>query len=67
MIKLVQTMYKTRNITNFKTAKTALNLLTSNNDINKFQTLLTTLVEQAELNAEKVKNKTYIKQPKIYY
>ena len=41
MIHLVQHMYKTRDITNFITAKTALDLLTSNNDINTFQSLFT--------------------------
>ena len=41
MLKLVQHMYKARDITNFETTKTALDLLTSKNDINKFQTLFT--------------------------
>ena len=40
MLNLVQHMYKARDIT--KTAKTALYLLTSKHDINKFQTLFTT-------------------------
>ena len=38
-IQLVQYMHTTRYITNFKTANTALDLLTSYNDFNKFQTL----------------------------
>ena len=37
MIKLIQTLYKSRDIKKHKTADMALNLLTSNNDFNKFQ------------------------------
>ena len=39
MINTVQNMYKLRDITNFKTADMALNLLTSNHDFNKFKTV----------------------------
>jgi hypothetical protein len=38
-------MYKSRDITNFKTATTALDLLTSNNDFNKFQQVFTTIIK----------------------
>ena len=64
MIKLVQHMYKARDITNFKTAKTALDLLTSKNDINKFQTLLTKITQQTDKKTDKVKIKTEIKREK---
>ena len=40
MINQVRDMYKLRDIANFKTTNTALNLLTSDNDFNKFQTSL---------------------------
>ena len=43
MINLVQHMYQARDITNLNTAKTSLDLLTSKNDINKFQTRFTTV------------------------
>ena len=54
-------MYKTRDITNFKTAKTALDLLTSNNDINKFQSRFTKITQLTTKNTDKVKIKTYTK------
>jgi hypothetical protein len=45
MIKLVQDMYKIRDITNFKTAITALDLLTSKNDFDKFQQVFTNIIK----------------------
>ena len=62
MLKLCQFMYKTRDITNFKTAKPALHLLTSNNGINKFQTLYTTIKNNTQ--KQKVKIKQHIKHQK---
>ena len=62
MINLVQHMYKARDITNFKTAKTALVLFTSSNDINKFQTLFTKKTQLTTKKTYKVKLKTNIKQ-----
>ena len=38
-------MYTRRDITNFKTANTALNLLTSYNEFNKFQTLFNNIAK----------------------
>ena len=38
MIKIVQNMYKSRDITNVKTAKLAIDSLTMNDDFNKFKT-----------------------------
>ena len=64
MIKVVQDMYKTRNITNFKTANTALNLLTSGNDFNKFKTLYTKITQQTIKKTETTKIKKEIKQQK---
>ena len=64
MINLVQHMYKARDITNFKTAKTALDLLTSTNDINKFQTRFTKITQLTTKKTDKVKIKTDIKQQK---
>jgi hypothetical protein len=46
MIKIIQDMYKSRDITNFKTATTALDLLTSKNDFNKFQQTFKTIITQ---------------------
>ena len=43
MIKLVRDMYKTVDITKFKTATTALNLLTSLNVFNTFKALVTNI------------------------
>ena len=56
MTQVVQHMYKSRDITNFKTAKTALDLLTSNNDINKFQTLFTTITKLTDKKTDKLKH-----------
>ena len=64
MITLIQTMYKTRDIKNFKTAKTAMDLLTSKNDINKFQTMFTQLLKLSDEKTNKTKLKTDIKQEK---
>ena len=64
MIKVVQDMYKARDITNFKTADTALNLLTSGNDFNKFKTLYTKLTQLAIKKTETTKIKKEIKQTK---
>ena len=55
MIKVVQDMYKARDITNVKTANTALNLLTSGNDFNKFKTLYTKITQQ-EINKTEKQN-----------
>ena len=38
MIQLLQTMYNTRDITNFETATRALNLIAAQNDFNQFKT-----------------------------
>jgi hypothetical protein len=51
-------MYKSRDITNFKTATTALDLLTSTNDFNKFKTTLTNITK---LIYKKPETKTNIK------
>ena len=61
MINLVQRMYKARDITNYKTAKTALDLLTSKNDTNKFKTAFTTIIKlttkkQIKLNLKQILN-----------
>jgi hypothetical protein len=52
MITLVQNMYKSRDITNFKTATTALDLLTSTNDFNNFKTPLTNITKLIDKNTE---------------
>ena len=65
MINLVQHMYTARDITTFKTAKTALDLLTSKNDISKFQTLFTKIAQLTTKKTDNVKIKTAIKQQKI--
>jgi hypothetical protein len=57
MITLVQNMYKSRDITNFKTATKALDLLTSTNDFNKFNTTLTNITKLIDTR----NNKTHIK------
>ncbi len=46
----VKVLYKTRDITNIRTAKAALNLLDSNNksDLNKFSKKFTTIITQTE-------------------
>jgi hypothetical protein len=64
MITLVQHMYKTRDITNFKTATTALDLLTSKNDFNKFKTTLTKITKVIDKKPEKAHIKRSIKQDK---
>jgi hypothetical protein len=58
MIKIIQDMYKSRDITNFKTATTALDLLTSKNDFNKFQQTFKKIITQTTNK----NNKTIIKQ-----
>ena len=57
-------MYKARDITNFKTAKMALDLLTSNNDINKFQTRFTKTTQLTTNKTDTVKLTTDIKRQK---
>ena len=57
-------MYKARDITNVKTANTALNLLTSGNGFNKFKTLYTKITQQAIKKTEKTQIKKEIKQTK---
>jgi len=64
MIKLVQILYKSRTIKNFKTADMALNLLTSNNDFNKFQTLFNKITKTINNSTEKTAFKKDIKQQK---
>jgi hypothetical protein len=66
MIKLVQAMYKSRDITNCKTADKALNLLTSGSDFTKFQTLYTKLIKLANKKTETTNIKQTIKQQKKY-
>jgi hypothetical protein len=46
-------MYKNRDITNFKTATTALDLLTSKNDFNKFKTTLTNIIKLIDEKTDK--------------
>ena len=53
-------MYNTRDMTNFKTANTALNLLTSDNEFNKCQTLFNTVTQLTSTNQE-TSTITYIK------
>ena len=53
MINQVQPMYKRRDITNFITANTALNLLTSYDDFNKFQTSFHTITKLIHTKHEK--------------
>ena len=50
LINQVQDMYTRRDITNFKTANTALNLLTSDNGFNKFQTSFNTITNHKHSN-----------------
>jgi hypothetical protein len=64
MITLVQNMYKSRDITNFKTATTALDLLTSTNDFNKFKTTLANITKLIDKNTDKTNIKRIIKQDK---
>jgi Zn-dependent M32 family carboxypeptidase len=45
-------MYKSRDITNFKTATKALDLLKSKNDFNKFQQVFTNIIK---LTTNKIK------------
>ena len=49
---------------NFKTAKTALDLLTSKNDINKFQTVFTKILKLTDEKTDKAKIKPVIKREK---
>ena len=55
-------MYESRDITNFKPANTTLYLLTSKNDITKFQTRFTTITQLTIKKTYKVRLKLYIKQ-----
>jgi formyltetrahydrofolate synthetase len=64
MITLVQNMYKNRDITNFKTAATALDLLTSKNDFNKFKTTLTKITKLIDKKTTKININKDIKQQK---
>jgi hypothetical protein len=57
-------MYKSRDITNFKTATTALDLLTSNNDFNKFKTTLANITKLIDKKTDKPNIKRIIKQDK---
>ena len=52
MIKQVQDMYKRREITNLKTADQALNLLTSDDEFNKFQTSVNKITKLKNTNQE---------------
>ena len=61
MKSLVQHMCKARDITNFKTANTALELFTSQNDISKFQTRFTILTQLTDKKPDNVKLNTDIK------
>ena len=63
MINLVQNMYKPRDITNFKTAKTALDLLTSANDSNTCQTRFTTITQittKKQINNDTLNNRKFL-------
>ena len=67
MIHLVQHMYKSRDMTNFKAAKTALDLLTSKKGVNKFQTRFTNITKlinkkQIKLNLKETFNDSIILQ-----
>jgi hypothetical protein len=62
MITLVQNMYKSRDITNFKTATTALDLLTSKNEFNKFKTTLANITTLIDKKPDKTTIKRIIKQ-----
>ena len=61
MIKLVQNMYKSRDITNVKTAKLAIDSLTVNEDFNKFKTLYEKITKTATTKNEKSSIKRNIK------
>ena len=58
MIKLVQHMYKARAITHFKTANTALDLLTSKSGTNTFQSLFTSITQFTTKNTDTFKLNT---------
>jgi hypothetical protein len=66
MIKLVQDMYKSRDITNFKTADIALNLLTSGNDFNKFQPLFDKILKLQTKKTERKNIRKAIKEENKY-
>ena len=53
MIKQTQDMYNRRDISNFTTADMALNLLTSDNEFNKFQTLHTNITKLKNTNQDR--------------
>ena len=64
MIKLVQLMYKNRDITNFKTAKLAIESLTINEDFKKFNSIFTKITKLADKKTIKAPIKKEIKQKK---
>ena len=55
LMNTVKTLYKSRDITNIRTAKSALDLLASNNksDLNKFSKNVTTIVNQTTKKDDK--------------
>jgi hypothetical protein len=65
MITLVQNMYKNRDITNFKTAAMALDLLTSKDDFNKFKTLLTKIKNLTDKKTKTTNIERILEQDKI--
>ena len=57
-------MYKTQTVTNIETTNTFIDLLTSTNDINKFQTEYTTIIDmtskhKTDIKRQKTGNKDY--------
>ena len=64
MIKIVQNMYKSRDITNIKTAKLAIESLTINENFDKFKSLFTKMTTTANKKTEKSIIKRDIKKEK---
>ena len=55
LIIIIQDMYKSRDITNIKTAKIAIDALTVNEDFNKFKTLFSTITKNSSNKTRKSK------------